>query len=363
MLTIGIIGANGQVGAEVCLYLNRMEGIKVIPICRTELGAASLKRWRLESRCGVLDTPERAKELLSGCDLVVDFSLPRGEQSEIRAVAKRTLTHAIAQAPENARFVYISTLMALGMKVEGGRLKRHFLAQTTYGSFKRYAERKARRLGRAAGREVTVLRLGEVHGERQRVSNALISKLKDRTAYVPENVSYTVFVFTIAEALVNIAKGKERPGIYSLVSHPEWTWSEVYRHHLRQSGLATEVRSLPCEHSQHTNAIRSAFASLARSIASSLVAALLRHRDLFAGYVLPWTPQLAMRFRAEFHTRRARDEIAELHEADLYRPYSEPFLGAAPGQRLVSLSDCRSSMHDLARQVREDSKQIMVSPG
>jgi len=308
-----------------------------------------------------LDTPERARELLSGCDLVVDFSLPRGGQSEIRAVVTRTLTHAISQAPDHARFVYISTLMALGMNIEGGRLKRHFIAKTPYGALKRYAERTALRQGRDAGREVTILRLGEVHGELQRVSNALISRLKDRPAYVPENVSYTVFVFTIAEALANIAKGKERPGIYSLVSQPEWTWAEVYRHHLRQSGLEAEVHSLPCEHSQRASAFRSALSSVARPIVSGLVAGVLRHRDLFAGYVLPLSPQLELRFRAEFHTRRARDEIAELQAADIYRPYTEPYLGSAPGQRLVSLSDSRTSMQDLTQQVREDLKQATAS--
>ena len=36
MTTIGVIGANGQVGAEVCLFLSEMEGIEVVPICRTE---------------------------------------------------------------------------------------------------------------------------------------------------------------------------------------------------------------------------------------------------------------------------------------------------------------------------------------
>lgn len=363
MPTIAVIGANGQVGAEVCLYLNRMEGIQVVPICRTELGAAPLKRWGMESRCGVLDTPERAKMLLSGCDLVVDFSLPRGPQPEIRAVAKRTLTHAITQAPEKASFVYISTLMAFGMNNEASRIKKHFLAKTPYGAFKRYAERTALRLGRDAGREITVLRLGEVHGDLQGVSNGLIRNLKDRTAYVPENVSYTVFVFTIAEALANIAKGNERPGVYTLVSQPEWTWVEVYRHYLRQSGLESEVRSLPSEESRETGAIRSLLSFAVRPVVQGVIGAVLRHQDFFAGYPLAWSPRLEMRFRAIFHERRARDEITELHEADLYRPYSEPFLGAAPGHRLVSLSDSRVGMHDLARQVREDWKQVAPSVG
>lgn len=362
MATIGLIGANGQVGAEVCLYLHRMDGVEVVPICRTELGAAPLRRWGLEPRCGVLDAPERARALLSGCDLIADFSLPRGAQAEIRAMAKRILDLAISEAPPNARFVYVSTLMAFGMRADGGRLERHVLARTPYASYKRWAEHTALRLGRAAGREVTVLRLGEVHGELQRISKALISKLEDRTAWVPENASYTVFVPTIAEALAHIAQGRERPGTYSLVSHPEWTWIEVYRHYLEQAGLECEIRSLPCEHTQRAGALRTGLAALARSVAGGLSRAALRHRDLLAAYLLARHPELETRFRAAFHTRRARDEIAELRAADVYRPYSEPYLGVAPGRRLSSLSDSRSSMRDLTRAVREDLKAATALP-
>lgn len=363
MATIGVIGANGQVGAEVCLYLHRMHGVEVVPICRTELGAAPLRRWGLEPRCGVLDTPERARELLTGTDLVADFSLPRGAQSEVRAIAKRTLTMAISHAPPNARFVYISTIMAFGMRGDGGRFKHYALARTPYGTFKRWSERTALRLGLTAGREITVLRLGEVHGELQRVSNQLISKLEDRTAYVPENASYTVFIPTIAEALVHIAQGRERPGTYTLVSHPQWTWIEVYRHYLERCGLACEVRPLPCEHSQQAGALRSWLSAVARSAVGGIASGLLRQRDLLAAYLLTSFPELEARFRAAFHTRRAREEIAELQAADVYRPYSEPYLGVAPGRRLASLSDSRTSMLDLARRVRQDLKAAIAQPG
>ena len=36
MITIGIIGANGQVGTEVCLFLSQMDDVRVVPICRTD---------------------------------------------------------------------------------------------------------------------------------------------------------------------------------------------------------------------------------------------------------------------------------------------------------------------------------------
>ena len=85
--TIAVIGANGQVGSEVCLFLSEMDGIEVVPICRSELGAAPLRSWGLESRFGALTGSEEARRLLAGCHLVADFTLPRGDPGQMRAAA------------------------------------------------------------------------------------------------------------------------------------------------------------------------------------------------------------------------------------------------------------------------------------
>ena len=50
MITIGIIGANGQVGTEVCLFLSQMDDIRVVPICRTDRAVSYLERYGLNPR-------------------------------------------------------------------------------------------------------------------------------------------------------------------------------------------------------------------------------------------------------------------------------------------------------------------------
>ena len=116
MMTIGVIGANGQVGSEVCLFLSRMEGVRVIPICRTKLGSVFIRNCGLECRHGEFSCPEEAERLLANCDLVADFSLPKGLLFEVRAASRKIITNAIEKAPRDSRFVYISTATALGMR-------------------------------------------------------------------------------------------------------------------------------------------------------------------------------------------------------------------------------------------------------
>ena len=115
MINIGIIGANGQVGSEVSLFLNTMENVKVIPICRTEFGAAFLKRCGIECRIGNISKEEEAKSLLTDCSLIVDFTYLKGLPSEIKSKSKAIITNAIKHSPPDARFIYASSMMAYGM--------------------------------------------------------------------------------------------------------------------------------------------------------------------------------------------------------------------------------------------------------
>src|SRR5205823_7322388 len=134
------IGANGQVGMEVCLFLSQMDNVRVVPICRTMLGSSFLRKCGLECRIGTLDNQEEADRLLADCDLVADFSLPQGRPADVRAAMRRVVTNAITYAVPRARFVYISSLMALGVGSQSRSFRWHVLSKTVYGASKRYAE-------------------------------------------------------------------------------------------------------------------------------------------------------------------------------------------------------------------------------
>ena len=204
MITIGIIGANGQVGTEVCLFLSQMDDVRVVPICRTDRAVSYLERYGLNPLKGSIDDSEATTHLLEGCDLVADFTLVQGKLSVQREVIHKIVRNAVQKAPTRARYVYISTMMAIGISSDPNQfLQASRIAKTLYGQAKRYGERTAFRFGRKIGREIYVLRLGQVHGELQAVSRNIIQEFQERPAYIPEGPSFSVFAYTISEALVS----------------------------------------------------------------------------------------------------------------------------------------------------------------
>lgn len=351
MITVGVIGANSQVGTETCLFLSGMEGVRVVPICRGELSAAFLRRCGLDCRIGSLDSADGARALLAECDLIVDFALPRGAASAIRPVIDRMVELATLHAPPRARYVYISSIMAFGMPQTGGGFRTRRVSRTIYGALKRHGERRAFRLGRKSGREVWVLRLGQVHGELQGVSQQVIAGLRPSIASVPAGPSCTVFVYSIAEALAHIAAGREVPGRYTLVSTPEWTWAEVLEHYIGKAGVQATISESSVAAAPRT-ALAGAVAGLRRAGIQTANRAALGLRETIAAYGLRHVPELEQRLRAIYHRRRAIAEIDAERLASTYRPFADCFHGNMPGDRLRSVSDSRRTMQEPAQQVR-----------
>lgn len=345
-LTIGVIGANGQVGSEVCLFLHVSPGVRVVPICRNRYGSTLLRRAGLECRHGVFDSRESAQSLLEGCDLTVDFSLPRGLATEVRAASRRTLENAIGYGPARTPFVYASTMMAFGMPDDAPRFRRHLLAHSAYGANKRWVERRARWLGRRTGRPIYVLRIAQVHGELQAVSREWLTALREQPTALPSasQESSTVFAGTIAEALIQIAAGRERPGTYTLVSSPPWTWRELYEYYCERAGIPPRIPVDPSP----SPALRRSGAP--RAVVDRIRAFAVRHRDLATGTLLPCFPGLEMRAMSWHFRRQARLEVTESNPP--IGAASMAYAGPFPGARLRTLSDSRKTLAPRAEEVR-----------
>src|SRR5580658_6875581 len=106
---IGVIGANGQVGSEVCLLLSQIEGIQPVPVCRSQVGASFLRRCGLDVRLGTADNEANSRKLLEDLDLVADFSLPTGSSSYVRSQITQTVSNVARFASPEVPFVYLSS--------------------------------------------------------------------------------------------------------------------------------------------------------------------------------------------------------------------------------------------------------------
>jgi nucleoside-diphosphate-sugar epimerase len=357
MTTIGVIGASGQVGTEVCLFLKTYPTVRSVAIVRTGISGALLQRLGVEVRVGTLEDPYRCTDLLRDCDLVADFSVKSGEVADIKAHYHQNITRALECMRADARYVFISTINAFGASPRFNRAKHYFLPHSIYAYTKRYAERLAMRLGERLGRETYVFRLGHVHGLLQRVSEETRQLVRGpyRRFEYPDTPSYTVFCHTIAEGLIHVAQGSERPAIYTVISEPPWTWREILSYYAeRDSQFEVELR----QSADRAGPLRRATAALQ----SRAMQFLNEYRETLRANVLHFAPSLERRAAAFLYVRRARQQIQEFQRLSVYRP-PDLHQGVFPGPRLTRISDCRFSMHTKTDQVREMLSQLVAGNG
>ena len=354
-MKIAVVGANGQVGREVSVFLSVM-GVEVVPISRTELGGIFLERCGLPCRYGAISNSQQANRLLDGCDLVVDFSHPQGLPVEVRAAVRSNIQNILRWAPPKSAYVYISTISAFGMLYGDSIMRNYFFSHTRYAADKRYLEGLA--LAGQGKRDVYVLRLGQVHGDLQKVTRELAEEAAIGEACLPfsaNTASYTVFCFTIAEALVNIAQGKESPGRYTLVSTPLWTWREVYEYCACQYGHEFKLVINEKQESQEVG-FRSIF-NLGSLLLGPVVRFGIKHREFLMNHLSLGSFEIQDRMRAEYLRRKAVAEIVQGRKGNL--PRRKFWSGDVPGKRLVSLSDSRLTMEKPTQAVREIIAQVL----
>lgn len=349
---IGIIGSNGRVGTEVTLLLACMKDVTVVPVSRSDYGAAFLRACGMAPR--IAPTDEALAEALVDCDLVADFSLLSGDTSKERR--ERSVAHvrrAVALSPPQARFVFASSIMAFGMRA-GERTYRHYrISRNAYGTEKRRQEREAfRAAAGSADRSAFVLRFGEVHGDLQPVTRRYVQAVQrgvvtlTRGLHSPSNV---VTCFTIANALRNIVDGDEVPGLYTVVEQPEWSWDQFFRWVAANAGTDVALNELPMP--PRPTVARTISREFTR-LGAYLFRVAADNRDIITGYV-PIPPRIEYRLRIEHQRRKTASEVdqrpvnTELHD---------PLLGPVPGLRLRAVKgmDERLDAECCVRQLLDD---------
>lgn len=346
-MRIAVLGANGQVGAEVCLLLRDQPDIELIPICRNRLGSAFLRYHGVPVRHGKPADAGEAAALLRDCDVVVNFALGTGSLREASDANRRLVQNSIEFAPARARVLFFSTVTVYGDATPGRTIR----WKNAYAREKLRCEQLALRLGRAAGKPVFVLRLGHVCGELQNITAVIRQEIAQGTVYVPDadRASNTTHTVTIVDAILKAARGLELPGLYDLLNQPQWTWRQVYEHEARVLGLPLRIESAAA-HARVADSMapmvrRSRGATLPRRIVGSAVRVLTAspvRKEMAMRVIARLSPGLNQRIQARYYQGRAAAEIAALehrpctNDALLWRPVGWRFLRSlAPTAELI----------------------------
>jgi nucleoside-diphosphate-sugar epimerase len=353
MIRIAVIGANGQVGAELCLLLADAPDIKVVPICRNRSGSAYLRYLGVPCRHGRVADPVESGQLLADVDLIVNSALPSGTPRRVRDADRRILGNLCKFAKPGAPVIHFSTLMVYG----DPRPRRMIRWRDPYARAKLASERFFLAEARRTGRPGYVLRLGHVCGELQNISALIRARIASGAVILParDAPSNTVYTVTIADAIVSIAIGSQRPGVYDLTNSPQWTWRDVYE----QESANIQATLLPIVvNEEHTTAKNWLIARVRRHLGDLLRLSALRHTG---GTILAHAPESwNARAQALWFVRRARSEIEALTTERQpapelsWPPLGRRHLGALTPTRalmaryrtLVAKPDARSSWPD-----------------
>jgi len=307
-LKIAIIGANGQVGAELCLMLAAKGSLELVPICRNRSGSAFLRWQGIACRHGRAADPKDAPRLLADCDIIVNSSLASGSPAQIRRIEDQIAQNIFACSKRSAIIIHFSTQSVYGDPRPG-----HWIRwRNPYGRAKLATERRVRTAQRRYGKAAYILRLGHVCGPMQQITHDIRTDIRAKRVIFPgqNHSSNTVYTFAIVAAITQIIRGGVKPDTYDLMNSPPWGWREVYEYEaqavdtpLSAAVVASGPRSAPV----------AVLAPMLRVAAALISAEPVRNAvaKIFA-YVPDRTNTRAL---AWWYKRRARSEISALNAA------------------------------------------------
>ncbi len=338
MKRIIVIGANGQVGTETCLYLREM-GYDVIPIVRSLVGSILLKKLGFKCRIIKIVDNESCKSAISDSDLIVDFSVQSGSLIEIENTLKKQIRLILENCAATVPYIYTSSIMAYGMYDESSEFKNYLLSRTIYSKWKRIGEKTAIKLGKKYYKKVYVFRLGHVYGFLQSVQLNFLQELKNgKKKYIlPDKISSTVFVCSIAEVIEKVIHSELKPLKYTLITYPFWTWEKLYNYIAEKNGYNIEI--ITQKPDDNTSFLKQDMQIISR-ICKDLI---LKYNETIRAYALKYFRDCELRLRATNLINNAGNEI------DQYNSYynqldRQEFLGTPKGQFVNSMTNPREVM-------------------
>lgn len=314
MPKVAVVGANGQVGAELCLLLARHPEIDLIPVCRNRTGSAFLRSCGIPVRHGRVADPQDARRVLSDCDVVVNSSLASGSPREIRRIEGELIRNIFAASPKGASIVHFSTFSVYGDASPWQRIR----WRSPYGRTKLSTEGDVRRAASATGKNAFIFRLGHVGGELQGITGQVRKEIRLGAARLPDRdtASNLVFTVTIADAICRVVAGGSTPGTYDLMNSPPWTWREVYEFEADQMGVPFVPKLFAFPSARPPLRPFSGLASTVGALATVPSA-----RNFGAKLFAHAPSAVSSHAMAWWYRRRARTEIAALSAAEAPPPH------------------------------------------
>ncbi|TWU47525.1 RmlD substrate binding domain protein [Rubripirellula tenax] len=337
-MNVAVLGANGQVGAELCLILDRSPSINVIPISRTKLGSAFLRYRGIACRHGNVADASQAGRLLGDCDAVVNLALPSlaDDLASAKDLHNRLIRNSVAFSKPQSTQIYISTMSVYG----DHRVDELFPVANLYGKEKARGERTAIQTARQASSRLFIFRLGHVCGELQGITAKIRDMIQSGNLRLPglSRASNTVFVETIADAIqAALFASEATPGVYNLMNQPQWTWQEVFEYEARKAGVDLELTEVSKPKLTLVQTLKKGTIVKARGLGERPQIRKVAER------IVRWLPRSSfLKIKGRYSTNAAASAIAKLSTPEIDETWDALYRRPISGKLFHGLADTSS---------------------
>jgi len=292
-MRIGIIGASSQVGASLALYFKHLYNVEAQCFIRSSYSNIFFRLFDIPVTSVNFDNKEELRKHLAGIDVVVDCTYPTGQLFEIPALICKTSESVISAMQRGSSYIYMSSIMAYGMPADQKMLQQYRVPRSSYAYIKRHAEKNIKKICSRYSIDLYLFRLGQVHGFLQSVSSSYRDKLKMNPVFnidgKEQDVTNTVFISSICEAVAECAKKNQKPGLYTIVSEPQWTLLDLYGFYINQYGISSSLNFVPYAVIGKQTGIKSRILSFAK-----------KQRPLIESYILMKNPALSVKLKGRY---------------------------------------------------------------
>ncbi|HTL07866.1 MAG TPA: NAD(P)-dependent oxidoreductase [Chitinophagaceae bacterium] len=340
-MRIGIIGGSSQVGASLALYFKMYTEHEVVAFVRSSYSRVFFDLCQLETQAINLGNNASLSESLASLDLIIDCSYPAGQLHSILPSIRKNVQAVLAAMPAKAVFVYMSSIMAYGMPDGQVKIAHYRLPRTAYAFIKRRAESYIEQVSRKFNKTAYSFRLGQVHGFLQSVNESFKEKLAAHsTAYItgsPDDLTNTIFISSLGDAILKCGNRELSPGVYTLVSQPQWTLKELYGYYLSMYNIDTDLVFMPISKNVKRKSL----------FPAGLMAFLKKHRPLLETYILMQLPKMAVKFKGRFR----QSEVYRVVNERADQPSIDFNLLGKPG--LQTVTGISSDVQEVTRYEKE----------
>ena len=319
-MKIGIIGSSSQVGSSVAYYLKKYTEVEVVCFIRSSYSKVFFDLLGIESSYLDMNNKSELEQKFSGCNTIVDFTYPAGEIFSIPKSIDIAMENIISALPKKTVYIYMSSIMAYGMPPAEKNIRTYFIPRSSYAFIKRRAEKKCLNAGAKYDVKTYNFRLGQVHGFLQSVNPSFREKLNQNDiAFIDGNendLTNTVFINSVAEAIIKFSKATEVSGTYTLISNPQWTLSQLYNYYKEYYNIPAGLKFIP-----------------KKRTCKNILNSLKKYRPILETYILMNMPSLSIRIKGKYRENEMRQIRNSEHQNFAYLDYN---LLGKPDRKMIS---------------------------